>query len=344
MRRPALRTFFLCMSIMGSGCALGQEAFITLYYSDANSEDLRYFITPAEDGSFCLAKKFTVAPDLDGFVRLKIKLSKPGYVYTSGLKQPLSVYVAPGKNVTVHLTKAVLFGGDLRRENNFVNNLPSLDSIIDQVLSPARSIKMEAALFRSRLTNAMSNDLELIKTSAGTGKRLSRQLVEFASINRMLAILCKADSVVAEKLDSLRGTVRDDIYLKWKNMRASLFVDSLINCGAVTSYSYSNYLVRYIDYLAAEKGNKGEQGDSLELADRMRITEQHLSITAKEVYISRFLASNAMPGARFYRRELMTLYEEFKREYPNSAAISALELEMKKVARIPSKAGMMKKR
>src|SRR5438034_452397 len=103
--------------------AFGQEAFVTLYYSDETAEEQRYFITPAEDGTFNQAKQFTIAPDLDGYIRLKIKLKRPGFVYTTGLDHPMVIYVSPGKDVLVRVENEVTFGGGLRKENTLINRL-----------------------------------------------------------------------------------------------------------------------------------------------------------------------------------------------------------------------------
>ncbi|HWA35725.1 MAG TPA: hypothetical protein VG737_16395, partial [Cyclobacteriaceae bacterium] len=66
--RSSILVTFSCACVLISSQALGQDAMVTLQYSDENAEERRYFITPAEDGSYVLAKKFVIAPDLDGYL------------------------------------------------------------------------------------------------------------------------------------------------------------------------------------------------------------------------------------------------------------------------------------
>src|SRR3954471_22577755 len=171
--------FWMCMAL--SVPVFGQDAFVTLQYSDDNAEEMRSFITPAEDGSFNLAKKFTIAPDLDGYVRLRIKLKKPGFIYTSGLDRPMIIYVAPGSDAYVRIENEVTFGGSLRKENSLANRLAKArDSVTGQT---AFQVRLAATATPSALVDSLkkeiSFDLLQIQTAVGGERRVSQQFKNF---------------------------------------------------------------------------------------------------------------------------------------------------------------------
>jgi hypothetical protein len=316
---------------------LGQEAYLTLKYSDEQAEELRYFTTPLEDGTYSLSKRFRVAPDPDGYLRLKIRLAKPGYVYTSGSNGPLTIYIEPGKNVIVNIGNDVVFSGDLRRENNLLKRFQSPNrsktdvTVLQYVLQQAPSV----ATFRDSLEAAMRSDKKTWEAVVAKDKKLSAGFRNFVVLNTLYFALLQAEKVIVSKLRPDNDRSYDSVAAHdWRMARKQLFPDTLINSGLVTSANYSQFLYSYFNSLWNNSTHDfgEERSDSLAIAQTSYLTDKYFRGTAKATLMSWVISMRLLQAVPRHNASLMGYYEKYKNEFPASLAIMVLEPGMKRIA------------
>lgn len=328
----------ISIGLLAAVGSLAQEAFVTLKYSEDQAEEERYFVTPLEDGNYCLSKRFRIAPDLDGYTRLKIKLSKPGFIYTSG-RGTLYIYVEPNANIFVDIGEVVTFKGDLRKENTFLNrfHLPLVEGTAYPRFIEVLRRCTSTDIFRDSLIQEISRDLGAIRTAAAIERKMDPELKEFMFRNLLLSILFWSDQAIEFRLANERnqGTLTPQREDEWQKFRGELFPDSLVNCGLTRSADYVEFLLRYGGYLYENKahGDLRKDSDSLAAAKNLLVTDQYFSGPMKESYMSGFISQRSSMGASMYNSYLLDYFNQFEREFPRSKAISALEPEIKKMTR-----------
>ena len=264
-----------------------QEAFVTLRYADDQAEEERYFVTPLENGNYCLSKRFRIAPDLDGYTRLKIKLSEPGFIFTSG-RGTLYIYVEPNTNIFVDIGEVVTFRGDLRKENTFLNrfHLPLVEGTEYPEFTRMLGRCATTVIFRDSLMNKISRDLGIIRTAAALERKVDPELKKFMVRNLLASILFWSDQAIGFRLANERnqGTLTQQREGEWQKFRGELFPDSLVDCGLTKSADYVEFLLRYGEYLYENKahGDPRKDSDSLVAAKNIFVTDQYCSGPVKE--------------------------------------------------------------